>query len=75
MQKERRLAITLDYRVCKVTIIFTNCCAKKKVIVTIFIVSVFFHYRGCFFSLSWVFFHNCGCLFIIVGAFSIFHIQ
>ena len=39
-------------------------CKKKKMIVTIFIVSVFFHYRGCFF-------HYRGCFFIIVGAFSI----
>ena len=42
---------------------------------TVFIVSVFFHYRGFFFSLTWVLFHNRGRLFIIVGDFSIFHIQ
>ena len=39
-------------------------CKKNKIIVTIFIVSVFFHYRGCFS-------HYRGWFFIIVGAFSI----
>ena len=33
---------------------------QTKIIVTIFIVSVFFHYPGCFF-------HYPGCFFIIVG--------
>ena len=63
---KRRLAIILDYHVCKVTIIFYQmlCKKEKKIIVTIFIVSVFFHYRGCFF-------HYRGCFFIIVGVFSL----
>ena len=44
---------------------------KQQYIVTIFIVGVFFHYRGCLFiivgvfSLSWVSFHYRGCFFRI----------
>ena len=37
---------------------------KLQYIVTIFIVGVFFHYRGCFF-------HYRGCFFIIVCVFSL----
>ena len=57
-KKKRRLAIVLNHRVCNITIILGIFCPENNK-------KIFFHYRGCFFSLSWVLFHNCWCFFHI----------
>ena len=66
-KKTRRLAIILDYRVCKVTLILGKRCPENKkefnIVTIFFIVSVLFHYRDCFFSLSWLFFSLSWVLF------------
>ena len=57
-----RVAVYRGTTVCNITIILGIFCPENKKNYCDYFYHLFiFHYRGCFFSLSWVSFHYRGC--------------